>query len=174
MGYSNIFHFQELTWSSGTLINTAFLARQAGTFCNKITLPTCCFHLKCELKMQQRYPVTQMALSFRDRSGLQTPVMNQQPGFHEMMPPHRERVLGGSVMWAAVTFVSLLSGVDVARRLVDNHLSRQASYTFLPAFLLLLPSSSILFPDYCQTWRGHEGRVQLQSTGHLAWRAVSG
>lgn len=94
--------------------------------------------------MQQRYPVTRMALSFRDRSGLQTPVMNQQPGFHETMPPHRVRVLGGSVMWAEVTIASLLAGVDVAlRRLcLPNHLSGQASYTFLPVFLLLLPSSS--------------------------------
>ena len=83
-----------------------------------------------------------MALSFRDRSGLQTPVMNQQSGFHQMMPPHRVRVSGGSVMWEAVTFVSLLPGVDVARRLVPPQPSQWTSFLYLPPSL---PPSSAQF-----------------------------
>lgn len=34
--------------------------------------PYCYLDLKCELKMEQKHPVTQMALSFRDFPRLQT------------------------------------------------------------------------------------------------------
>lgn len=131
MGHPNSLHFRELTWLLRNIFKHSISSQTCWDFLQHNHTLYCYLHLECELKMEQRHPVTQMALSFRDHSGLQTPVVSQQPGFYEKMPPSRVRVLGGSVLRAEVTFAALLSGVAVTAGLVmpPQSLSGQASYT---------------------------------------------
>lgn len=136
-------------------------------------IPYCYLDLKCELKMEQKHPVIQMALSFRDYPSLQTPSDEPTADFHEKMPPHRVRVLGGgSVLWAEVTLAVHLSGVELGAGIVTLPQPQWTAFlhTLLPAFLFLLPqfthlllpsSPSILYPGHCQPWIGYIGQAQL-------------
>lgn len=149
MGHPNSLHFRELTWLLRNIFKHSISSQTCWDFLQHNHTLYCYLHLECELKMEQRHPVTQMALSFRDHSGLQTPVVSQQPGFYEKRPPSRVRVLGVSVLRAEVTFAALLSGVDVtAGACYASPVSQWTSflYTLLPAFPLLLPQFIHLFP----------------------------
>lgn len=110
--------------------------------------------------MEQRHPVTQMALSFRDHSGLQTPVTSQQHGFHDKMEPHRMRVLEvvfcgqKSPLQSFYQERMCLPTISVDKLLTHSPSSIPPSPSPVhPSAPSRLSSSSILFPGHCQTRR---------------------
>lgn len=131
--------------------------------------------------MEQKHPVIQMALSFRDYPSLQTPVMSQQPCFHEKMLPHRVRVLGeGQCAMGRSHLSSPLSGAEVAAGIVvppqprgqtSHTLSSQPSYFSLPSSSTCsFASPSILFPGHRQPW--WEIKVKPRPSSQSTWARI--